>query len=238
MYGDLFTTGYFCDILLVTVIKVVTILGIGSNIKDAAQKQGISLKELSRRADIPYTTIYNMVKRNSNRVSPQNIQKIADALGVGVGELYGLKLLDKTTNSNLKNLIPYIGQLNSQDHTAQKQRAELEAAFSKLNHAGKEEAIKRVQELTRLTEYSDNEVSDTIQKMKQVSLLEAESAGLLSGNKIQLSDDLQITEDELNFLIEQLILDGLPQELVDQYLEDIKTKSAGDVPDDTSSKEK
>lgn len=212
-------------------------MGIGANIKNVAQKQGISLKELSRRAGIPYTTIYNMVKRDSNRVSPQNIQKIADALSVGAGELYGLRLLDKTTNSKLKSLIPYIGRIAFQDHTARKQHAELEVAFGKLNHAGKEEAIKRVQELTRLTEYSDNELSDTVQKMKQVLLLEAESAGLLSGNKIQLSDDLQVTEDELDFLLEQLVLDGLPQEFTDQYM-GTKTNSAEDAPDNTFPKEK
>jgi len=68
----------------------VRILGIGANVQKIAQKENISLKELSRRAQIPYTTVYNMVKRDSDRVSPENVQKLADALGVTPGYLlYG-----------------------------------------------------------------------------------------------------------------------------------------------------
>lgn len=74
-------------------IRQVNNLGIGANVQKIAQEREVSLKELSRRAGIPYTTIYNMVKRDSSRVPPENLQKLADALTVGVGTLCGLDSL-------------------------------------------------------------------------------------------------------------------------------------------------
>lgn len=44
----------------------------------------------------------------------------------------------------------------TQNINIQSQREELESAFDKLNNVGREEAVKRVQELTRLSKYSYN----------------------------------------------------------------------------------
>ncbi|MBE6069834.1 MAG: helix-turn-helix transcriptional regulator [Clostridium lundense] len=51
-----------------------------------AKENGLSLKELARRADIPYTTLYSIVKRKS---SPkyEMLEKIANALDVDVSRL-------------------------------------------------------------------------------------------------------------------------------------------------------
>ena len=76
----MFTSGYFSGILIINKGQVNN-LGIGANVQKIAQERKISLKELSRRAGIPYTTIYNMVKRDSSRVSPENLQKLADEIG-------------------------------------------------------------------------------------------------------------------------------------------------------------
>lgn len=124
-----------------------------------AQERKISLKELSRRAGIPYTTIYNMVKRDSSRVSPENLQKLADALGVGIGKLYGLCSLDevlKAADPDVKEDLYKVAGAATQNIDIQSQREELESAFDKLNNVGREEAVKRIQELTRLSRYSYN----------------------------------------------------------------------------------
>lgn len=124
-----------------------------------AQERKISLKELSRRAEIPYTTIYNMVKRDSSRVSPENLQKLADALGVEIGELYGLCSLDevlKAADPDAKEDLYKVAGAATQNIDIQSQREELESAFDKLNNVGREEAVKRIQELTRLSRYSYN----------------------------------------------------------------------------------
>lgn len=124
-----------------------------------AQERKISLKELSRCAGIPYTTIYNMVKRDSSRVSPENLQKLADALGVEIGELYGLCSLDevlKVADPDTQEDLCKVADSATQNINIQSQREELESAFDKLNNVGREEAVKRVQELTRLSKYSYN----------------------------------------------------------------------------------
>lgn len=40
-------------------------MGVASKIGEIAKSKGIALKELSRQTDIPYTTLYNAVKRDS-----------------------------------------------------------------------------------------------------------------------------------------------------------------------------
>lgn len=40
-------------------------MGVAAIIGEIAKERDISLKELSRRVDIPYTTLYNAVKRDS-----------------------------------------------------------------------------------------------------------------------------------------------------------------------------
>lgn len=60
---------------------------IGERIEKVAKSQGISLRALSERAEMPYTTLYSIVKRDSKRLSHENIVKLANALGVSVNEL-------------------------------------------------------------------------------------------------------------------------------------------------------
>ena len=38
-------------------------MSVCQNIKAVAEARGISIKELSRRVDIPYTTLYNMLNK-------------------------------------------------------------------------------------------------------------------------------------------------------------------------------
>lgn len=58
-----------------------------ARIGELAKEKGIALKELSRRVDIPYTTLYNAVKRDS-KMDFETVQRIAAALGVPWNELY------------------------------------------------------------------------------------------------------------------------------------------------------
>lgn len=60
---------------------------VGDRIKQQADKHGISLKELAKRAGIPYTTLYSMVKNGAVRASHEKLSAIADALNISVGEL-------------------------------------------------------------------------------------------------------------------------------------------------------
>ena len=55
-------------------------MGAAAKIGEIAKLKGIPLKEVSRRADIPYTTLYNAVKRDS-KIELRTVQKAANALG-------------------------------------------------------------------------------------------------------------------------------------------------------------
>lgn len=60
---------------------------VGGRIKQYADKRGISLRELSKRADIPYTTLYSMVRSGAVRASHDKLAAIANALEISVNEL-------------------------------------------------------------------------------------------------------------------------------------------------------
>lgn len=64
-------------------------MSVCQNIKAVAEARGISIKELSRRVDIPYTTLYNMLNRDSERFDLNLLEQIAQSLDVSVGILMG-----------------------------------------------------------------------------------------------------------------------------------------------------
>ena len=62
-------------------------MGIGKRIKQKASEAGLNLKTVAKEADIPYTTLYSIVKRDSERVDPSTLTKIAEALNVSMLKL-------------------------------------------------------------------------------------------------------------------------------------------------------
>lgn len=62
-------------------------MGVAAKIGEIAKERGISLKELSRQANIPYTTLYNAVKRDS-KMDFETVRSIADAIGIVWYDLY------------------------------------------------------------------------------------------------------------------------------------------------------
>ena len=59
---------------------------VGERVKKLAEKQGISLRELAKKAELSYNTVYS-IRRGSERVAPDTISRLANALGVNVNEL-------------------------------------------------------------------------------------------------------------------------------------------------------
>lgn len=60
---------------------------VGERVKILAEKQGISLRELAKQANLSYNTVYSIARRGSERVAPDTISRLANALGVNVNEL-------------------------------------------------------------------------------------------------------------------------------------------------------
>lgn len=65
-------------------------LSIGDRIKELATIQNYNLKQLAKKADVPYTTLYAIVNRHSNRINPETLLKIAHALDTTPLQLQGL----------------------------------------------------------------------------------------------------------------------------------------------------
>lgn len=64
-------------------------MGVGRNIETIAKKKGITIKEISERLGMPYTTFYNIVKRDSPKIDFELVDKLLPILDVGYKELLG-----------------------------------------------------------------------------------------------------------------------------------------------------
>ena len=62
-------------------------MGAAAKIGEISKERGIALKELSRMVNIPYTTLYNAVKRDS-KMDFETVQRIATALGCSLSDFY------------------------------------------------------------------------------------------------------------------------------------------------------
>lgn len=81
----------------------------GEIIGKLAHKKNINLRQLAIKSDVPYNTLYAMVKRKSERIEPGSLQRIAAALEVPVWELmdddaavqYKIKFMDQMRNMGI-----------------------------------------------------------------------------------------------------------------------------------------
>lgn len=131
---------------------------IGERIRFFRKEQGLTQDDLARKMGIKRGTL---AQYESDRRNPklETLEKISGALGVEIGKLCGLSSLDdilKVADPDAKEDLYKIAGVAAQNINIQGQREELESAFDKLNNIGREEAVKRVQELTRLSKYSYN----------------------------------------------------------------------------------
>ena len=149
-------------------------MGIGYKIKELAGLKEINLKELSRKADVSYNTLYAIVQRDNESVRPDILIKIAKALEVPIWELYGVspeddevesgnKILDqafKVAKDNLKKEIPDKQLLEQVISKVKKDyiytyEEVIISNLNGLNEDGKKEALKRINELSQLEQYRE-----------------------------------------------------------------------------------
>lgn len=70
-------------------------MGIGERIDEQRTKDGLSVRQLAMKANIPYSTLYAIIKRDSNGVDAGTLKKIADALNISTFELMTGKTLQE-----------------------------------------------------------------------------------------------------------------------------------------------
>ena len=64
-------------------------MGIGKRIGEECKRKGLTLRQLSIKADVPYSTLYSMVKRDSDGISMETMERLTKAMNVSVAYLMG-----------------------------------------------------------------------------------------------------------------------------------------------------
>ena len=68
---------------------------VGERIEEFAKRKNMSIRKLALSAGIPYTTLYYIVNRKSDRVDSEKVAKIANALGIDHTILFFGKMREK-----------------------------------------------------------------------------------------------------------------------------------------------
>ena len=146
-------------------------MGISGKIGAAAKAKGISLKELSRMIDVPYTTLYHAIKRDS-KMDIETVQKIATALEIPPDELLGavwgeivaedtlkrfthdgMEALYGTTDITEARLVVYSRWFKKLSETDKDNVSSVVKYLQKLNSDGKRTAAERIEELAQIPKY-------------------------------------------------------------------------------------
>lgn len=122
-------------------------MNLGEQIKYYRKKAGLTQKELAELLDVAPNTIqqYELGKRQPRL---EMINRIAGALGIGVRRLYPdftMEAWKKTETYKDKQL----------ENKLAPDRIEILVHFDELNAIGRQEAIKRVEELTEIKKYTE-----------------------------------------------------------------------------------
>lgn len=137
-------------------------MDLGSNIKKYRKEAGLTQKELAEILGVAVGTIqqYELGKRQPRL---EMINRIAGALDMGVRRLYPdfsyeeWKKTETYKDAQLQNALDPL-------------RPQLMSHFQKLNDLGKEEAVKRVEELTEIKKYTKeywNNLKEQLEKADQ-----------------------------------------------------------------------
>lgn len=140
-------------------------MNIGDNMRNIRKQKNMTLQQL---ADILRCSQQNISQYESGKRTPklETVQKIATALNVNVNDLLGSPLDDSPLYKTFKNANPsdypisrdFINaQLTKQVDNWQQLDIELVKTFKKLNETGKAIAINRIEELTEIPRYTQNE---------------------------------------------------------------------------------
>lgn len=116
-------------------------MAIGKKIEEIAEAKGINLKELSRKSNVSYNTLYAIVKRNNKSVRPDILQKIATTLGLSVDELVYGKSKDLLGNDMPTHKLKYYNHKIIEVTGIERQSSNIYRSFAlvKLFHELKEE---------------------------------------------------------------------------------------------------
>lgn len=126
-------------------------MGIGENIKRIRIQKNMTQKELGKKLGNISQQQIGQWENGNKKPKIETIQKIATALEVSLSDIMGIEEFNKLieTKSRIKRQID--------NGTITTLPSSLLDNYSKLNDTGKQEAEKRVQELTEIPRYTQKE---------------------------------------------------------------------------------
>lgn len=113
-------------------------MGTGKRIGDECKRQGLTLRQLAIKADIPYSTLYSAVKRDSDGMTLELLKRISHALNMSLYSLADFDLASEAVTEEINT---------------NRRESKLLSHFRNLNDNGQSVAVERVQELTQIPAY-------------------------------------------------------------------------------------
>ena len=139
-------------------------MALGKRLKELLKDRGITILEFATITGISKNTLYGITKRDSDNITFENLQKIADALDMTVDEFIGYDT-SKNMEENMKDGFYYVdtgGKVvhippertrRNQSVFASKQEKRLNSYRKILNEKGMSKALEQMEILTQIPEY-------------------------------------------------------------------------------------
>lgn len=148
-------------------------MGIGMNLREALDERDMTVAELSRKSGISTNTLYAIIRRDSKKVNTDILEKICNSTGISIFELMydydkfpfydylapenaqdkedAAKKIYDSLNKEDSTLADFIMKSMKEDDMF----SDIVNAYHKLNFIGKQEAHKRIRELTEIPRYTE-----------------------------------------------------------------------------------
>lgn len=149
------------DALMISVERL-TGESVSSIIEDRIEETGMTITEIATKANVPIYWLMNIDSfipgefGNENEIGYTWISQVAEVIGVSGSVLRAALARQEIPVFNTPIISPEEAFLNNDSNYDPEPEYELLMKFKKLNQIGKQEAIKRVEELTYINKYVDN----------------------------------------------------------------------------------
>lgn len=125
---------------------------------DLMMKKGINRHQLSKETGIPYSTIASLYDKGFENIKLSTLKKLADYFGCSLDYLVDDDVQSRLNFEDASDFIEQ--QIQSWEAEENAEIQEFITKYKDLNGLGRSEAMKRINEMTRLKEYQKHNLDD------------------------------------------------------------------------------
>ena len=162
---------------------------IGENIRKARKAAGLTQKELGRLLNVTSATI-SAFENNKTNIKATTAARIADALNCDICDIITID----NFNDAVYSIIYRSFDKGELEHSAMEEN--LLSHFADLNNTGKEEAVKRVEELTHIDKYTKAEDTKMPKPLKFNAVAAHERTDIEVTDEMRAADDAIMEDDD------------------------------------------